>query len=357
MAENKGSSAAGAAGGVVSVLPTDRLKNELRGLASAAGERAVGSVTSKASSLSDRLTDYAENGGPGLLAAVTGGKSLAEGKSPVTSAVKGAFAGATEKVKEALGGGSGGGSLKVTNIVEEIDVGVPVQVAYNQWTQFEDIPNFTKKVESVSQEDDEKLKWRAQILWSHREWESTIVEQIPDERIAWRSEGEKGSVDGVVTFHELAPRLTRILLVLQYHPQGFFEKTGNIWRAQGRRARLELKDFRRHLMSMTSEELEDLEGWRGEIRDGEVVQSNEDAQKSEKKAQSSRSRASASSSSGRRSTSSRSTSSRSSGSGRSSGSRSSSTGRKSTSSRSGSSGRKSASSRSSSSGSRTRKAS
>ncbi|MQA93058.1 MAG: cyclase, partial [Gemmatimonas sp.] len=96
--------------------------------------------------------------------------------------------------------------------------------------------------------------------------------------IVWRSEGQKGHVDGAVTFHELGPNLTRILVVLEYHPQGFFERTGNIWRAQGRRARLELKHFRRYVMTETILHPDDVEGWRGEIRDKEVVRSGEDGE-------------------------------------------------------------------------------
>jgi hypothetical protein len=178
------------------------------------------------------------------------------------------------------GGGRGRGKgkkLKLTNITEEIDVGVPVRIAYNQWTQFQDFPKFTKGLETVEQESDEKLTWKAGIFLSHRTWESTIVEQVPDELIVWRSKGQKGHVDGTVTFHELAPNLTRILLVLEYHPQGLFERTGNIWRAQGRRTRLELKHYRRHLMTQTILDPDAVEGWRGEIRDGEVVRSHEDA--------------------------------------------------------------------------------
>jgi hypothetical protein len=167
--------------------------------------------------------------------------------------------------------------VKVTNIVEAIDVGVPVRVAYNQWTRFSDWPSFMKKVESVEQDGDEKLTWRAQIFWSHRTWDSTIVEQVPDRRIVWRSSGAKGSVDGSVTFHELAPELTRILLVLEYHPQGLFERTGNIWRAQGRRARLELKHFARHAMTQSVLHPDEVEGWRGEIRDSEVVKDHRTA--------------------------------------------------------------------------------
>src|SRR5258705_3633856 len=122
-----------------------------------------------------------------------------------------------------------------------------------------------KKVESVEQESDEKLNFKAKVLWSHRTWEATILDQVPDEQIVWRSKGAKGYVDGGVTFHELAPRLTRILLVLEYYPQGLFERTGNIWRAQGRRARLELKHFRRQVMTNVILEPAQGEGWRRQI--------------------------------------------------------------------------------------------
>ena len=185
--------------------------------------------------------------------------------------------GVTQKAKQAFGAGGGGGSdTKITNIVEDIDVGVPIRVVYNQWTQFADFPGFMKKVESAEQKSEEKVNWKAQIVWSHRTWESTIKDQIPDERIVWESKGTKGHVDGTVTFHELAPNLTRIMLVLEHHPQGFFERTGNIWRAQGRRVRLELKHFRRHVMTQTILEPDEVEGWRGEIRDSEVVRSHEE---------------------------------------------------------------------------------
>jgi uncharacterized membrane protein len=270
---------------------TALLIDELQNLASAAGERAASVVTDQVDSLTRRLTEYATHSGdPGTAAMAAGAGRLAAGGSPLSAAVKAVTSGAKAQLKRPFGsarkGRTGqGGKLKVTNIVESVDVGVPVRVAYNQWTQFEDFPGFMKKVENVERESDQKLTWRAQIFWSHRTWESSIIEQVPDERIVWRSTGQKGSVDGSVSFHALTPNLTRIIVVLEYHPQGFFEHTGNLWRAQGRRARLELKHFVRHAMTRTALHPEEVEGWRGEIRDGEVVRDHESVKPEEEAAE------------------------------------------------------------------------
>jgi len=267
-------------------LPVDRLRDELMSGLSALGERAVQSAGDRITDFSDRLNGVAENGGAlkkgGVLtkAATKGAEEVAGGGSPVAGAVKGGLSGVKDKVKEKLGGGQGGkgkGSTKATNIVEEIDIGAPVDVVYNQWTQFQDWSGFMKKVDTIEQEEDEKVNFKAQVFWSHRRWDATIVEQVPNERIVWRSKGEKGHVDGGVTFHELGPNLTRVLVVLEYYPQGVFEHTGNLWRAQGRRARLELKHFRRHVMTRVLLDPEEVEGWRGEIHDGEVTKSHEEA--------------------------------------------------------------------------------
>ncbi|MEV3922359.1 SRPBCC family protein [Actinomadura coerulea] len=185
--------------------------------------------------------------------------------------------------KGGKGGKGGGKKVKVTNIVEHVDIGAPSRLVYDQWTQFQDYPSFMKKVVSVDQADDTKLNWKAKIFWSARTWESTIVEQVPDEHIVWRSKGPKGHVDGTVSFHELSPNLTRVLVVLEYHPQGLMERTGNLWRAQGRRARLELKHFRRYVMTNSLTRADEIEGWRGEIRDSEVVRTHEEAMEEEEK--------------------------------------------------------------------------
>ncbi|MEU4470877.1 SRPBCC family protein [Micromonospora sp. NPDC023888] len=268
-----------------------QLTDEVRNLAGAIGERAVSVVTERITGATGRLSEYArQGGGPGLIAAATGAQKLAEGGSPVKAMVHAGVAGGKEKLMSALGraggkGGKGGGKKKVTNIVETIEVGVPVRAAYNQWTQFGDFPSFMKKVEQAENDEAEKMTWKAQVFWSHRTWESTIVRQVPDKLIHWRSKGEKGSVDGTVSFHEITPDLTRILVVLEYHPQGLFEHTGNLWRAQGRRVRLELKHFVRHVMTEVALDPDQVEGWRGEIRDSQVVKDHETGLREEQEQQ------------------------------------------------------------------------
>lgn len=273
------------AGKVQELTPSAQLQQSLQTLAGTVAERALSGVADKVTGTADRLHDYAEGGSGNLLAAVTGVEKLAGGASPMKAAMSAGMSqightvgdklqGAKESLLGGKGKGGGGKKLKLTNIVEQIDVGVPIQLAYDQWTQFADFPKFMKKVEQVEQVSDEKLTWTGKVFWSRRSWDSTIIEQIPFDRIVWRSKGDKGYIDGAVTFHELAPDLTRIILVLEYHPRGLFEKTANLWRAAGRRARLELKHFQRHVMTESILHPDDIEGWHGEIRDKKVVSQN-----------------------------------------------------------------------------------
>ncbi|WP_141581647.1 SRPBCC family protein [Actinomadura sp. WMMA1423] len=253
--------AAAGAGGALAALSAPRL-----------ARRAVSGLVTRLERRLDRavrnLTAKAEQAGPLAKAALAGVKALQEGKSPFRALLSFGWTALKETLAGIFGRGRKG---KLTNIVEQIDVGAPRRLVYDQWTRFQDYPTFMKKVVSVDQADDTKLNWKAKIFWSARTWESTIKRQVPDEHIVWRSKGPKGYAHGTVSFHELAPDLTRILLVLEYHPVGLFERTGNLWRAQGRRARLELKHFRRHVMTQALLRPDEVEGWRGEIRDGETV--------------------------------------------------------------------------------------
>ncbi|MGW4568307.1 SRPBCC family protein [Streptomyces sp. NPDC004561] len=259
----------------------DRLKEEAQEYLAAQAQKMLTGLGRKLGETTLKLNDIAEGNSPGFAKlALEGGRKLAEGKGPLRSALEIGASRAKDNVVGALknlGGGKGkkkgGGGNKPTVIMEFIDVGVPLRTAYDQWTQYQDFSNWARGVKSASRAGDTDSDWQAKIFLSSRSWKAHTTEQIPDYRIQWTSEGAKGSVKGVVTFHPLAENLTRVLLIMEYYPSGLFEKTGNIWRAQGRRARLDLKHFARFISLKGEAE----DGWRGEIRDGEVVRSHEDA--------------------------------------------------------------------------------
>ncbi|MGW2747301.1 SRPBCC family protein [Streptomyces sp. NPDC001450] len=292
MTETLGSatSAAGKATGAAKENPladlahseaADRLKEEVQEYLSAQAERMLVGLGHKLGETTVKLNDIAEGNSPGFAKlALEGGRKLAEGKGPLRSALELGTSQLKEKVMGAvqnLGGGKGkrkgrGGNKPIV-IIESVDVGVPLRTAYDQWTQYQDFSTFAKGVKSASRADDTHSDWQLKVFWSNRSWKAHTTEQIPDDRIQWTSEGAKGTTKGVVSFHSLGENLTRVLLVMEYYPSGLFEKTGNLWRAQGRRARLDLKNFVRFITLKGEAE----DGWRGEIRDGEVVRSHEDA--------------------------------------------------------------------------------
>ncbi|MFC8125625.1 SRPBCC family protein [Streptomyces sp. NPDC057302] len=257
---------------------TEQLKDDFKKYLEAKAQQTVSSLGHRLGESVTRLGDPGQGGGM-MKSLSKGGQALADGKSPAQAAmsagvehVKGAV---KDKVKGLFGKGKGksGGAAKSVVISEDIDVGVPVREAYDQWTQFQEFSSFAKGVVSVDKTDDTSSNWTVKVAKSTRSWTANVTEQIPDERITWTTEGAKGTVKGVVTFHRITDDLTRVLLVLEYFPKGLFEKTGNLWRAQGRRARLDLKLYRKFIMMRG----EATDGWRGEIRDGEVTVDHEDA--------------------------------------------------------------------------------
>jgi hypothetical protein len=148
------------------------------------------------------------------------------------------------------------------------DVGVPVDVAYAQWTQFEEFPNFMHRVVNVDHDEEErqKVKWQEKIWFSTRDWEAEIIEQIPNERIAWKTvSGTKHT--GVVTFHKLDDNLTRILVNLDFQPSGLIEKTASGFRFVKRAVESDLCRFKAFIETKK----EPTGAWLGRIEDGEVV--------------------------------------------------------------------------------------
>ncbi len=147
---------------------------------------------------------------------------------------------------------------------ESIDVNVPVRTAYNQWTQFESFPQFMEGVDEVRQLDDKHLHWKARIGGRLQEWDAEIDEQIPDQKVAWHSTSGDTNA-GVVTFNYLEPSKTRILLAIDYAPQGPVESTGAALGVVSRRVKSDLERFK-HFIEERGPSGE-TGAWRGAIED------------------------------------------------------------------------------------------
>ncbi len=113
-----------------------------------------------------------------------------------------------------------------TKVEKSIQVDVPVTTAYNQWTQFEDFPNVRGGVKEVHQHDDQRLHWVAEIAGVRREWEATILEQVPDQKIAWAAT-EGATNAGAVRFEPVGAGSTLVYLSLEYEPEGVVEQAGD----------------------------------------------------------------------------------------------------------------------------------
>jgi uncharacterized membrane protein len=112
-------------------------------------------------------------------------------------------------------------------IEKSIDVNVPASTAYNQWTQFEEFPQFMEGIVAVDQLDDTHLRFTADIGGKEKKWDARITEQLPDKRIAWCSTSGARNA-GVVTFHRISPTQTRVMLQVEYDPEGFVETVGDL---------------------------------------------------------------------------------------------------------------------------------
>jgi uncharacterized membrane protein len=174
------------------------------------------------------------------------------------------------------GGGKGGmpgvGKGRRMPVQQSVDVAVPVETAYNQWTQFEDWPEFMHRVTRVTQEDDCTVSFATKIWGKKKEFVAEIETQRPEERIKWKvTQGITHT--GVVTFHELAPRLTRIELNVDVDPGSLIEKAARGMRHIKRAMRADLHRFKAFI------EMQEIEtgAWRGVIEDGELVDGHDDS--------------------------------------------------------------------------------
>ncbi|HEV8153561.1 MAG TPA: SRPBCC family protein [Solirubrobacteraceae bacterium] len=149
----------------------------------------------------------------------------------------------------------------MANIEQSIDVDVPVRTAYDQWTQFEEFPAFMEGVVEIRQVDDTHLHWRTKVAGREKDFDAVITEQTPDERIAWTSQAGPEHA-GVVTFHRLGEAQTRVMVQMDYEPEGPAEKAGDLFGLVKRRVKGDLQRFKELIERRGAES----GAWRGEVR-------------------------------------------------------------------------------------------
>lgn len=148
---------------------------------------------------------------------------------------------------------------------EQITVDVPVRVAYDRWTRFEDFPSFMDGIKSVEQLDDKTLRWTASVAGVDRTWTAEIVDQTPDTRVAWKSiDGAENA--GAVLFEAAGPEQTQVILRIDAEPEGVLESVGDALGFLQRRVKGDLERFK-ELVERTGA---GVDGWRGEIHGDEI---------------------------------------------------------------------------------------
>ena len=153
----------------------------------------------------------------------------------------------------------------MTTVKESIEVDVPVSTAYNQWTQVEEFPSFMEGVQSVTQVDDTHLRWVAEVGGKRREWQAEIVDQVPDQKIAWRAIDDNGP-NGIVEFEPLGEDKTLIAVEMAYEPESITEQLGSAMGVDSRQVKRDLERFKELVESRGVES----GAWRGEVDAGET---------------------------------------------------------------------------------------
>jgi uncharacterized membrane protein len=239
-------------------------------------KRVAGSSAEKGSGLVEKMTKGAKD---------TVGKGVKDAVGETTEKAGGAPGVAKElgkKMIPGLGGDSGKGDKgkkgtpgvgkgRRMPVQQAVDIAVPLSTAYNQWTQFEEWPQFMHRLDQATQEDDCTVSFKTKVWGMSKEFTGQIVEQRPDERIQWSV--KDGVIHtGVVTFHELAPRLTRVQVTLDVEPGSLIEKAARGMRHVKRAVRADLSRFKAYI------EMQEVEtgAWRGVIHDGELVEDHDE---------------------------------------------------------------------------------
>jgi uncharacterized membrane protein len=235
--------------------------------AAAATAAAAGLAAKKGPDIKNMIAGQAKDGAEEL-----GGKAAEGAKEKVTGGggVGSVLGGASKLLPGIGGGGSKGGKKKTRRLPIQrwTDVAVPVDVAYEKWTKFEDFPKFMHRVLKVEQDDD-TVKWEEKIWFSKRQWEGKITDQRENDRIAWTTESGT-SHTGIVSFHKLDDSLTRVLVTVDFQPAGMIEKMASGLRFVKRAVQSDLARFKAYV------ELDDAKGVEYEVAPSKDDQQDED---------------------------------------------------------------------------------
>jgi uncharacterized membrane protein len=274
LSDPKGLAAAGVAMAAIP-LAVEQIAKRVAPKVSELGDQAKDKASAATSGLGDQAKEAAKGavadkvpGGGVMSKLMPGGSDESSGGGLLSKLMPGS--GDDESEEEEGQAAPGHGSGRRMPIQQGVDVAVPLKVAYNRWTQFEDWPDFMHRVESVEQVDDSTVAITTKIWGINRRFEAEIQEQHPDKRIEWNAE-EGLAHTGVVTFHKLSDRLTRIELTVDVEPHGLIEKAGRGMRFSKRAIRGDLHRFKAHAELND----EDEGGWRGTIEDGQVKSKTE----------------------------------------------------------------------------------
>jgi uncharacterized membrane protein len=149
----------------------------------------------------------------------------------------------------------------MSTIEQSIEVDAPVRTVYDQWTQFEEFPRFMEGIDEVTHLDATHLHWKASVGGKTNEWDAEITEQLPDKRVAWKSTSGTANA-GVVTFHRLDEHRTKVLVQLDWEPDGVVETLGSAVGSDSRRVQGDLERFKELVESRGAES----GAWRGEVK-------------------------------------------------------------------------------------------
>jgi uncharacterized membrane protein len=150
-------------------------------------------------------------------------------------------------------------------IEKTVEVDRPVRTVYNQWTQFEEFPRFMDGVKQVTQIDDTHVRWHAEIFGKDKEWDAEITEQVPDQKIGWKSISGDAPNAGTVRFEPIGPDRTLVRLAMAYEPQGATENVGDALGLFSSRVEKSVKQFKKYIESRGVED----GAWRGEVHDSQ----------------------------------------------------------------------------------------